>query len=145
MWLNQRTVDAIRIMAELASVWPERRRALDLPESTGITVMNIQKTVHALALGHLIETHRGRSGGMRLAREPARITIGEIVRVFEPTDCPVSFLMGDSVDEAIARTLFRAHRGFFGPLESTTIADLVAAPHPPPESGRDGQQAVTPL
>jgi len=126
MWLNQRTIDAIRIMAELATVWPQQRRAHELPDGTGITFMNIQKTVHALSLAHLIETQRGRTGGMRLAREPSAITIGEIVRVFEPTDCPVSFLMGDTVDEAISRLLFHAHREFFGPLESTTVADLVA-------------------
>lgn len=128
MWLNQRTIDAIRIMAELALRWPDRVRALDLPESTGITFMNIQKTVHQLALAQLVETHRGRSGGMRLARPPDRIMIGEIVRAFEPTDCPVSFLLEDPIDGAVSQLLFRAHRGFFRPLEETSLAHLAKLP-----------------
>lgn len=125
MWLNQKTVDAIRIMAELAACWPHQVRALDLPQQVGITFMNIQKTVHALALARLVETQRGRHGGMKLARAPELISIGEIVRVFEPTDCPVSFLTEDRVDGAISRVLFQAHRGFFQPLEQTSIGQLV--------------------
>ena len=124
MWLNQQTVDAIRIMAELAATWPERVRASDLPEQTGITFMNIQKTVHALGLASLVETHRGRHGGIRLARAPEAISIGEIVRAFEPKDCPVNFLMASTVDAAISGLLFQAHRGFFQPLEATFLADL---------------------
>lgn len=125
MWLNQQTVDAIRIMAELAVTQPERVRALDLPQPTGITFMNVQKTVHALGLAGLVETQRGRAGGIRLARPAETITIGEIVRAFEPTDCPVSFLETSAVESAISRLLFQAHRGFFTPLESTTLDKLL--------------------
>ncbi|MCA0423751.1 MAG: Rrf2 family transcriptional regulator [Proteobacteria bacterium] len=127
MWLNQRTIDAIRLMLELARLWPDRTRAVDLPESTGITIMNIQKTIHALALAGLLETQRGRSGGVRLARQPAAIDIGEIVRAFEPTDCPVGFFAQSPSDAAISRLLFKAHRGFFQPLEGATLADLLTA------------------
>lgn len=124
MWLNQQTVDAIRIMAELAAHWPNRIRALDLPEPTGISFVNIQKTVHALGVATLVETQRGRQGGIRLARAPEAIDIGEIVRAFEPKDCPINFLMASTVDAAISKLLFQAHRGFFQPLEGTSLADL---------------------
>lgn len=86
--------------------------------------MNIQKTVHQLGLAQLVETQRGRHGGMRLARAPEAISVGEIVRAFEPTDCPVSFLMGSNLDAAISKLLFQAHRGFFQPLETMTLAQL---------------------
>lgn len=125
MWLNQQTVDAIRIMAELAVMHPNRVRALDLPEPTSITFMNVQKTVHALGLAGLVETQRGRAGGIRLARPADTITLGEIVRAFEPTDCPVSFLETSAVEGAISRLLFQAHRGFFAPLEGTTLDRLL--------------------
>jgi Rrf2 family nitric oxide-sensitive transcriptional repressor len=124
MWLNQQTIDAIRIMAELATRWPRLARASDLVAVTGISFVNIQKTVHALAIARLLETSRGRHGGIRLARAPDEITMGEIVRAFEPKDCPVSFLMAASVSSGIANVLFKAHRGFFAPLEATTLADL---------------------
>ena len=127
MWLNQKTVDAIRIMAELAIRWPDQVRALELPERTDITFMNIQKTVHGLSLVGLIETQRGRNGGMRLARSPDRIAISEIVRAFEPTDCPVHFLAQDAIDRTISAVLFKAHRGFFQPLEDMMLSEIPGA------------------
>lgn len=130
MWLNQQTVDAIRIMAELAVTYPERVRALDLPAPTGITFMNVQKTVHALGVAGLVETQRGRAGGIRLARAADTISIGEIVRAFEPTDCPVSFLETSPIESAVSRLLFQAHRGFFAPLETTTLNLLLPVRSP---------------
>jgi Rrf2 family nitric oxide-sensitive transcriptional repressor len=127
MWLNQLTIDAIRIMAELASRWPAQARASDLPAATGITFMNAQKTVHRLGLANLLETQRGRNGGIRLARGPEAISVGEIVRAFEPTDCPVSFIADSQVEHKISSLLFRAHREFFQPLETVTL-DQLAAP-----------------
>ena len=124
MWLNQQTLDAIRIMAELATRWPRLVRASDLVDVTGISFVNIQKTVHALALARLLETSRGRYGGIRLARGPDEINVGEVVRAFEPKDCPVNFLMASTISAGISDLLFRAHRGFFQPLEATTLADL---------------------
>jgi Rrf2 family nitric oxide-sensitive transcriptional repressor len=125
MWLNQLTIDAIRIMAALALRWPEQARASDLPGETGITFMNAQKTVHRLGVAHLLDTQRGRNGGIRLARPPDTISIGEIVRAFEPTDCPVSFLAGSEVERSISKLLFRAHREFFQPLETKTLDQLI--------------------
>lgn len=136
MWLNRQTIDAIRIMADLASRWPERARASDLPEGTGITLMNVQKTVHQLGVAQLLETQRGRNGGIRLARAPEAISVGEIVRAFEPTDCPVSFLTGSETEHAISHLLFRAHRGFFQPLETMTLDQLARDP--------PGRQAARP-
>jgi Rrf2 family nitric oxide-sensitive transcriptional repressor len=128
MWLNQQTIDAIRIMADLATRWPDRARTADLPAATGITFMNVQKTVHRLGLAQLLETQRGRNGGIRLARPPEMISVGEIVRAFEPTDCPVNFLAGSKTERAISQLLFRAHRGFFHPLETMMLDRLAGVP-----------------
>lgn len=125
MWLNQQTFDAIRILLHLAERAPELSRAADAAEATGITVMNVQKTVHALGDTGLIEAVRGRNGGVRLGRAPGAITLAAIVRAFEPKDCPVGFLQLSAADPRISDVLFRAHRGFFQPLEELTLDDLL--------------------
>jgi Rrf2 family protein len=131
MWLNQQTFDAIQILATLAASHPQLMRASDVAAATHITQMNVQKTVHALGDTGLIEAVRGRKGGVRLGRAPETITLAAIVRVFEPKDCPVGFLPWSTADQRISEVLFRAHRGFFQPLEGFTLADLLAGITPP--------------
>lgn len=131
MWINQQTFDAIRILLHLASMYPALSRASDAAAATGVTVMNVQKTVHALGETGLIAAVRGRKGGMRLGRAPDAITLAAIVRAFEPKDCPVgflpvSFLPSGLADARISAALFKAHRGFFQPLEDVTLTDLMA-------------------
>lgn len=123
MWLNQQTIDAIRMMTALSTKWPIFLKASDLSALTGVSVMNVQKTAHALGVSGLVETARGRYGGLRIARAAEAISIGDIVRAFEPKDCPVNFLSADAAD-SVSQLLFKAHRGFFAPLENTTLLDL---------------------
>ncbi len=124
MWLNQQTLDAIRIMAELAATWPNLARTSAVAASSGITMMNVQKTVYALGQADLLETVRGRQGGVRLRRAAQQISIGEIVRVFEPKDCPANFLPRAEVDAALSQLMFKAHRGFFQPLETALLSEF---------------------
>ena len=133
MWLNQQTLDAIRIMARLAVDAPELAKAANIAQSTGITVTNVQKTVYALAQGNLIETVRGRSGGVRLAQPAQTISIGQIVRLFEPQDCPINFMPTAHAEAALSSLLFKAHRGFFQPLEQALLSDFTS--DGPPDSG----------
>ncbi len=128
MWLNQRTIDGIRVMAALATRWPRLTKAQDVSDETTITLMNVQKTVNALGQAGLIITERGRRGGMMLSRPASAISIGDIVRVFEPMDCPVHFLMMSEMDARISRLVFDAHKGFFRSLEQKSLADLAPAP-----------------
>jgi Rrf2 family transcriptional regulator, nitric oxide-sensitive transcriptional repressor len=124
MWLNQQTIDAIKIMTELSASWPELAKTSDVAATTHITMMNVQKTVYALGQSGLLETVRGRHGGVRLGRPADRISIGDIVRVFEPKDCPANFLPNATADAAMARLMFKAHRGFFQPLEIVFLSEF---------------------
>jgi Rrf2 family protein len=142
MWLNQQTFDAIQILATLAKAHPDLLRASDVAAATGITPMNVQKTVHALGDTGLIEAVRGRNGGVRLGRAPETITLAAIVRVFEPKDCPVGFLPSSSADQRISDVLFRAHRGFFQPLEELTLAALLTGVRMPGAEAADASAAA---
>jgi Rrf2 family transcriptional regulator, nitric oxide-sensitive transcriptional repressor len=125
MWLNQQTLDAIKIMAEVAQHEPQLCNASTIAINTNITFMNVQKTVHALKVANLLETTRGRGGGIKCARDSTLISIGEIVRALEPIDCPVSFLTLKAAQDPVSKLLFQAHRGFFRPLEETTLNSIL--------------------
>jgi Rrf2 family protein len=146
MWLNRQTFDAIQILANLAGAHPRLQRASDVALATGITPMNVQKTVHALGDTGMIEAVRGRNGGVRLGRAPETITLAAIVRVFEPKDCPVGFLPWSTADQRISEVLFRAHRGFFQPLEELTLAALLADVRPSAvqDAGASGAAGTAP-
>ncbi len=124
MWLNQKTLDAIQIMSALAQHETHFMKAPDLAIATNITLMNVQKTANLLSQAGLIEASRGRSGGLRIAKPAHLTTIGEIVRAFEPKDCPINFLMMSEHEQEISKLMLKAHRGFFQPLEETTLAML---------------------
>ena len=123
MWLNQQTLDAIKMMSALTRSWPAFVRAADLAPKTGVSLTNIHKTAHVLGQAGLVETVRGPHGGLRLARVASHIAVSEIVRAFEPKDCPANFLM-PGAGEAISALLFEAHRGFFQPLEAAKLLEL---------------------
>ena len=52
----------------------------DIAELHNISKNHLMKVVHQLGLSGMVETVRGRHGGLRLNRTPEHINIGEIVR-----------------------------------------------------------------
>lgn len=54
-----------------------------ISERQGISISYLEQILHKLGKAGLIESVRGPAGGYLLARKPAELTIGDIVRVLE--------------------------------------------------------------
>ena len=101
----------------------------------GVSRNHVNKIVNELAQNGVIETVRGRAGGARLARDPAEIAIGDVVRLAEK-DFAVAQCHDDSAAHECAimpachlqRVLRRALDAFMEELDRTTLADAVTAP-----------------
>jgi Rrf2 family nitric oxide-sensitive transcriptional repressor len=109
---------------------PRRWSSRDLSTVHGLSFTNVQKVVQSLEAAGFVETFRGRGGGVALARLPADVTIGEVVRGLEPHMHLVrGFRGGESgcVDGgcALTKVLIRAKNAFLGELDATTLKDVI--------------------
>ncbi|MGH6988213.1 MAG: RrF2 family transcriptional regulator [Caulobacteraceae bacterium] len=84
MRLTVYTDYALRVLMYLA-VHPEPTPTIgEIARSHGVSRNHLMKVVYELGVAGYIETTRGRGGGLRLARPPERIGLGEVVRQTEP-------------------------------------------------------------
>lgn len=103
----------------------------EVAENYGISQSHLTKVVHQLANRGYIQTTRGKGGGMRLARLPQLINIGDVVRDMEENidlvecfntknqSCPL--LPACTLKSVLAE----ARKNFFDTLDRYTLADLL--------------------
>jgi Rrf2 family transcriptional regulator, nitric oxide-sensitive transcriptional repressor len=124
----------LRVLMYLA-LDPERLATIpEIAAAYGISRNHLMKVVHQLACAGVIETVRGKGGGIRLAQAPEAIRIGEIVRVSE-SDAPiVECLSGDANTCRIApvckltKVLVDGFDALYERLNRYTLADLMVRP-----------------
>lgn len=147
MRLTKQTAYALRIVMHCA-VHPGRVvPTAELAETLHITPANAVKTVRALIDAELLVSTRGRSGGVRLATSPDRLTVADIVRALEPTrveaDC-----IGFDVDcdlralSPLNRALDDALEEFVSALDGHTIESLVRRQNARPKAGAADRPTV---
>ena len=83
MRLNLQSDYALRLLMHLAANDGELITIKQVAERFRISQNHLTKVAYLLGREGFIETVRGRSGGLRLARKPAAIRIGEVVRYME--------------------------------------------------------------
>jgi len=114
-----------------------RTRLATIPEiaaAYGISENHLMKVVHRLVRSGVIESVRGKGGGIRLAREPEDIRLGEVVRGSEASGPIVECLSNEARACCIAPAcrlaaiLVRAFDTLYASLNEYTLADLVCAP-----------------
>ena len=83
----------LRLMAELACSTSGRAMPLkEISERQHLSLKYLEQLVTPLAKAGLVKSERGSQGGYRLARDPARITAGEIIAVMEGSVAPIPCL-----------------------------------------------------
>lgn len=99
----------------------------------GISKSHLMKVVHQLGLNGHIETVRGKGGGMRLARQPREIVIGDVIRQSETDFALVECLADHSSCRihggcGLPSIFNEALSAMFLVLDGYTLADLVQRP-----------------
>ena len=125
MRLTRYTDYAMRVLTFLASR-PDRLCSIaEIARGYGISQNHLMKVVNDLANAGFVDTVRGRGGGIRLARPPAEIGLGAVVRHteggFDLVDC------GDCVIASacgITGVLHQALAAFMEVLDRYTLEDL---------------------
>lgn len=131
MRLTRQSSYAIRTLMYCAVNDPGLSRVADIAKAHSISELFLFKLIKPLVDAGLIETVRGRKGGIRLGRPAAEITLLDTVKLteenFAMAECfeggDVSCPLVDACD--LNAALREALGAFFTVLESYTIADLV--------------------
>ncbi len=131
MRLTKQSGYAVRIVVHCALAQGELSRIADIAEAYDITKNNIAKTVPVLVRNGIIEGVRGRNGGIRLARPPAEISVGEIVRAIESTAVEAENFGGEKAGSKAGKTapinrmLDDALEAFVSVLDQHSIEDMM--------------------
>lgn len=135
MRLTKQTNYAIRILMYCAANTGNLSQIPEIARAYGISELFLFKILKPLTKNGLVESVRGRNGGIRLNKQPAEIRLSEVVRVTEDNfnmaecfseegaDCPLvdSCELNSALREALA--------AFFTTLDKYTIQDLAVNRH----------------
>jgi Rrf2 family nitric oxide-sensitive transcriptional repressor len=130
MRLTDYTDYTLRVLIYCASNPGRRVTITEIADAYSISRNHLTKIVHDLGRQGVLETVRGRGGGVRLLRAPAQLTVGDIVRNAES-----DFTMVECFDRRssqcrltqhcrLRRVLKRAADAFLAELDGVTMQDI---------------------
>lgn len=131
MRLTSYTDYALRLLMYLALKDEGLATIAEIAKTYGISKNHLMKVAHQLGVAGYVETVRGRSGGLRLAKPPEAIGLGDIVRLTEPDMALVPcFKPGDASCVIVKGctlkgVLGKAQSAFVGVIDGYTLGDLV--------------------
>jgi Rrf2 family nitric oxide-sensitive transcriptional repressor len=123
---------SLRLLMYVALKGPELVTIQNVADAYGISKNHLMKIAFELGRHGFLETVRGRNGGLRLARKPDKIGLGEVVRATEE-----DFIIVECFDPAtntcsiikhcrLRGALSRALGAYLTVLDEYTLADLTA-------------------
>ncbi len=133
MKLTSFTDYTLRVLMYLALHQERLATIQGIAGAYGISENHLMKVVHHLAKSGVIESLRGKGGGIRLALPPEQIRLGAVMRAAEG-DGPVVECFGENNACRITPVcklipiLAEAFDALYAVLDGYTLADLVAQP-----------------
>ena len=133
MRLTRQTNYAMRILMYCAANDGRLSRIPEIASAYAVSELFLFKILQPLVEHRLVETVRGRNGGVRLGRAASTITLFDVVRVTEDNFAMAECFENDAADCplvdscALNAALREALDAFFAALQRHSIADLVAA------------------
>lgn len=124
---------ALRVLMRLAAEPAQHRSTEVLAREVGVPRNHLHKIVQDLAEAGIVRTLRGARGGVLLARPPAEISLGAVVRRLEQGQALVECFRPDGgacclrPDCRLRGVLWRAHAAFLDTLDRTSLAECVVA------------------
>lgn len=138
-------VHALGVLAMSPGEW---RSSEYLAGSIGTHPVVVRRLVRGLSLGGLVETQKGPHGGVRLAKAPGEIALGEVYQAVETSepfslhgapnpDCPVAQAIGT----ILGRVFADAEAALVAQLNQTRLCDVWQQV----QSHADGRQTTAAL
>jgi len=131
MKLSTRSRYGTRILLELARHWHQGPlQVSEISRRQSIPAKYLEQLIRTLKSARLIDSVRGPKGGHRLKVDPAQISLGRLVRLFEGqselVECISSPELCDMADECRVRLAWQeATEALYERLDAITIADLL--------------------
>jgi Rrf2 family nitric oxide-sensitive transcriptional repressor len=126
MKLTKYTDYALRVLIYLALSNGRQCSIAEIAQSYGVSENHLMKVVQQLAREGLVDSMRGRGGGLRLRKNAEDIRIGAVVRLTEPdmdlaecASCIITGLCG------LTPVFGRATQAFLQVLDEVTLADVI--------------------
>ena len=132
MQLSLHTDYALRILMALAA--SDEQLSVDwIARHYDISRNHLAKVAQKLQGEGYVTTFRGRGGGMRLARDPSDINVGDVVRRFESFENFVACMAGGAgcaINSAcgLKPALAGALKAFLAYLDRFTLSDVTRQP-----------------
>lgn len=133
MRLTQYTDFGLRLLIYLAASPNQTASLGEIAEAYGVSKAHLKKVAQAMAASGILATRRGKSGGVKLAKQPSTVVVGSIVRLLEP-DLHLVECMRPSNECVITsacrlrRIAHEARAAMLSVFDRYTLNDLVAEP-----------------
>ena len=133
MRLTKQTNYAVRMLMYCAANGGKLSRIPEIAKAYVVSELFLFKILQPLTRAGIIETVRGRNGGVKLGRAAEAISLFDVVRVTEESFAMAECFESDTaecplIDScALNSALREALNAFFAVLARYSIADLVAA------------------